>query len=415
MQIVPGTSGSLRWIFDGQFLFSKGAIILSAARTYTDGVTTSGSPVFTSASANFTSSLVGRSLTGWSVPPGTTILNRLSATQVTMSANATGSGTGIYGHVSGADRIIWHRTQHQFAIDEWRRQFDEIVSVKGLVAPPGGQIPQDEPNAGGSGYYHDGVWFDARFKGNFSPTGFRLEGATRMYQIGCDIGPFGDDAVFTGDSSDYVYTIGCNHHDIRNNVAADGSGAYQGAGPDAWLHNDCWQGTGSHTNRKLWDSTLQGHGLEIVAEGGHIKNTSVDRCWQGMAGADGGDIGVTSYTLDNTNLIGSGAPTTRLTGHYYKGFSNGTDHNDGDAQQGYAVSGGGAGWHAVLVSYGGHSASVSVTVAVPTGATVDSHGFITSGKASFTGSVDAPYQRFVAAYAADELFTVLSDYGITLD
>ena len=70
-------------------------------RTRLDGVTTAGSATLTSASAMFTSSDVGNPISCTTVPSGTTILGRNSAMSVTLSKNATATGSGkvftIYG------------------------------------------------------------------------------------------------------------------------------------------------------------------------------------------------------------------------------------------------------------------------------------------------------------------------------
>ena len=63
--------------------------------TFADGVKTSGSPTITSSTASFGSSDIGHGITGAGIPANTTIAAVTSATQVTMSANATASGTGI--------------------------------------------------------------------------------------------------------------------------------------------------------------------------------------------------------------------------------------------------------------------------------------------------------------------------------
>ena len=67
-------------------------------RTIIDGQTTSGSAVLTSQTANFTSGDVGRTVQDSSngnnyIPAGATIASVQSATQATMSANATGTGS----------------------------------------------------------------------------------------------------------------------------------------------------------------------------------------------------------------------------------------------------------------------------------------------------------------------------------
>lgn len=69
----------------------------SAVRTVADAVTTSTSPILTSATANFTQADVGALLNDGDVKvtAGTTIASVQSATSVTMSANSKAAGTGI--------------------------------------------------------------------------------------------------------------------------------------------------------------------------------------------------------------------------------------------------------------------------------------------------------------------------------
>lgn len=57
--------------------------------------TTSGSPIITSANASFTAADIGRGITGTGIAGGTTILSVQSATQATLSANATANGTAV--------------------------------------------------------------------------------------------------------------------------------------------------------------------------------------------------------------------------------------------------------------------------------------------------------------------------------
>lgn len=68
---------------------------LQAARTVTDGVTTSSDATVTSATAIFTADDVGANISGTGIPAGTTILSRNSATSIELSANATASGSGV--------------------------------------------------------------------------------------------------------------------------------------------------------------------------------------------------------------------------------------------------------------------------------------------------------------------------------
>lgn len=68
----------------------------NASRQFTDGVTASGSDVLNSpALAQYSTADVGRGVSGTDIPGGTTIETYTSPTQVTMSANATGTATGI--------------------------------------------------------------------------------------------------------------------------------------------------------------------------------------------------------------------------------------------------------------------------------------------------------------------------------
>jgi hypothetical protein len=70
-------------------------------RTVADGVTTSGSPILTSASAAFTSTDVGNPITGTNIQASTTISSVSNASTVTLSKNATAPGTGITFKVYG--------------------------------------------------------------------------------------------------------------------------------------------------------------------------------------------------------------------------------------------------------------------------------------------------------------------------
>lgn len=72
-----------------------GDVTVSTGRTVTDGVTTNSSTTVTSATAAFTIADIGRTITGTNIPALATIVTVGSATSVTISAAATGSGTGI--------------------------------------------------------------------------------------------------------------------------------------------------------------------------------------------------------------------------------------------------------------------------------------------------------------------------------
>tara|TARA_R110000868_G_scaffold233628_2_gene487366 strand:- start:6122 stop:9430 length:3309 start_codon:yes stop_codon:yes gene_type:complete len=65
------------------------------SKTVTDGVTTSGSAVLSSATAAFKGANVGDSISGTGIPANTTISSVQSATSITMSASATVTNTGV--------------------------------------------------------------------------------------------------------------------------------------------------------------------------------------------------------------------------------------------------------------------------------------------------------------------------------
>lgn len=86
--------------FAGDYVLSNwdGAVFAYAKsfrKQVTDGVTTSSSPTLTSATAGWAASDVGKAITGAGIPAGTTIQAVGSVTSITMSANATASGTGV--------------------------------------------------------------------------------------------------------------------------------------------------------------------------------------------------------------------------------------------------------------------------------------------------------------------------------
>jgi len=67
-----------------------------ASRSFADGATTNGSPIVTSpALGAFTQNDVGRGISGAGIPAGATVDSVQSATQLTMTANATATAAGI--------------------------------------------------------------------------------------------------------------------------------------------------------------------------------------------------------------------------------------------------------------------------------------------------------------------------------
>lgn len=64
-------------------------------RNVTDAATTNGSTTLTSATANFTSSDVGKAISGTGIPSSTTIATVTNSTTISLSATATATGTGV--------------------------------------------------------------------------------------------------------------------------------------------------------------------------------------------------------------------------------------------------------------------------------------------------------------------------------
>jgi hypothetical protein len=82
-------------VYGGQpSTFEKGQELLGGV-SFADGQTTSGSVTFTSPSANFTTADVGRRISGTNIPASTTIAGVVNPTTVTLSSQATGSGTAL--------------------------------------------------------------------------------------------------------------------------------------------------------------------------------------------------------------------------------------------------------------------------------------------------------------------------------
>jgi hypothetical protein len=91
----------------------------TAPRIVTDGVTTSGSAVVTSATAAFTSADVGMLITGTGLSSAAYIASVQSATQVTLSANATATATGVTLTVSPNAEILIN-TQNSVEVSQNR-------------------------------------------------------------------------------------------------------------------------------------------------------------------------------------------------------------------------------------------------------------------------------------------------------
>lgn len=95
-----------RQAFSDSFGNGRGSLAISIYKrlTYTDGVTTSGSKRFTSATAAFASADAGKVIAAQNFPSGVTIETYVSPTEVDLSAPATATGTGRSFQIAGRQR-----------------------------------------------------------------------------------------------------------------------------------------------------------------------------------------------------------------------------------------------------------------------------------------------------------------------
>lgn len=114
--------------------------------SFSDGVTTSGSPTLTSASAGgFKAALVGASISGAGIPAGTTVSAVGGTTSLTMSANATATATGVRVTVT---------TGATLDLEYWRHRGALSPTLGIGVTPPDGSArlqvsaQDDEPAMG---------------------------------------------------------------------------------------------------------------------------------------------------------------------------------------------------------------------------------------------------------------------------
>lgn len=94
---------------------------------YTDGVTTSGSPTLTSATAAFTSADVGKTISGTNLPlPAAKITAVTNSTTVTLSQNATGTGSGLLFNVG---RHVINRGYNGMALSVWLADSTKLAEL----------------------------------------------------------------------------------------------------------------------------------------------------------------------------------------------------------------------------------------------------------------------------------------------
>lgn len=94
--------------------------------TVLDGVTTNASPTLTSATAAFTAADVGRTVSGTGIPGGTTILTVTNGTTVTMSANATATGSSLTVTIGRPGAYF------RFVFPKWVPKFDARTLNSGV-------------------------------------------------------------------------------------------------------------------------------------------------------------------------------------------------------------------------------------------------------------------------------------------
>lgn len=90
MAVFTADRGGIRYVPPPQI-----SDLSATARTVADGVTTSGSPTVTSATANFQAADVNAPISGAGIPANSVILLVTNPTTVTISANATATATGV--------------------------------------------------------------------------------------------------------------------------------------------------------------------------------------------------------------------------------------------------------------------------------------------------------------------------------
>jgi hypothetical protein len=122
VQLLATTAQPLQAIFlapnTGQVFYLNNAV----ARTPTDGVTTNLSTTVTSATAFFTQSDVGATITGTGIPGSTTIASVTNATTAVLSAPASAPGTGISFTITrvGGDFIGYNQWNGWQQIPAWQ-------------------------------------------------------------------------------------------------------------------------------------------------------------------------------------------------------------------------------------------------------------------------------------------------------
>jgi hypothetical protein len=254
-------------------------------------------------------------------------------------------------------------------------------------------------------------------KGNWDAAAFRFHvGMSRGYILRTLINEVADDGVFVGGSSSNLVVVGNGFSNVFNHGINTGP-----------FHNDDIQITGLNGG-KIFDNTMQGHALELFAESGQtIQNVNVDRNWGGMCGADGGDIGCQPVSapggpghLNSSTVFCAGAPTARISGHFMKTWSNGSDHGSDWIPQ-TAIADGQPGWQVGFLNYldSNNQATLnkpSFAVEVPSGCAVDgTFGYATTSIAQFLAASNVPHNVFRAAYAATDLPAIMADYGFAFD
>jgi hypothetical protein len=115
-------------------------------RIVTDGVTTNGSATLTSSTAAFTAQDVGNPITGTNIPASTNISGYTSATSVTLSQNATASGSPITfkiygdGNRSVTDAVSTHGSTTLTSATAYFTAADVGRPVCGTTVPAGTTI-----------------------------------------------------------------------------------------------------------------------------------------------------------------------------------------------------------------------------------------------------------------------------------
>ena len=337
-----------------------------AQRQVTDGVTTSGSKAFTSATASFVVGDVGNYIIGPGIPTGTTIASRSSGTSIQLSANATKTATGVVTTIMGTGsysdqkqqlddlsaRAAWQHTRIGYAFNPYAilpgsgtDAAFTLIAMNHAVAVLGLAVFSAENNS--------------------LREGFENGQMGTMYQQQGNLGTInGVQSASIGDLNDIdtlvqwaIANINVGHFEL-----ADGYPASVNPAPLGITVAQAAQLTGSFPTLNVTTTTPNAPpGLQVV--GGP---TTITATWN--QAYNGGVTGNPTYTVQYRTPSGSGPWTTFATGlttltSTITGLTNGTVY---DVQVGASNSNGGPIYAAFQTTSPIAAAAKPSTMAAPT-------------------------------------------------